>query len=420
MSSPASDLGDLLGNKVTAIFSNYTLVCPRCGREYEPTPHKFNCDKCGELLDALLDLSSVRFDLSEVRKRVSIGVWAFREVLPRVTHVVTLREGNTPLIKLENTVQGRVYVKYEGLNPTGSFKDRGMTVGVSIAKSIGAKYIIVASTGNTAASAAAYSARGGLTCLVVVPRGGIAKGKLAQAILYGAKVVEVEGTFDRALSLVLDTLRRLGKESLVYLLNSINVWRLEGQKTIAYEIFLEIGTPDYVIVPVGNAGNIYAIWKGFVELRELGLIDRIPKMIGVQAEGAAPIAHAWQRGLDKPLFTDSPRTIASAIRIGRPVNWYRAWRAVKNSGGTFLTVTDDEILQAQKLLGKEGIAVEPASATTLAAYIKLIEEGTIRKDEVAVLIATGHGLKDPDVILSLEAERYVASAPEDILKILLT
>ncbi len=366
----------------------------------------------------MLDTSAVQFNLHEVKARINSGVWAFRELLPRVSHIVTLREGNTPLIKLENTVRGKVYVKYEGLNPTGSFKDRGMTVGVSIAKSIGAKYIIVASTGNTAASAAAYSARGGLTCLVVVPRGGIAKGKLAQAILYGAKIVEVEGTFDRALALVLDTLRRLGKGNLVYLLNSVNVWRLEGQKTIAYEIFLEIGVPDYVIVPVGNAGNIYAIWKGFVELRELGLTDKIPKMIGVQAEGAAPLAHAWQRGLDRPLFTDSPKTVASAIRIGRPVNWYRAWRAVKNSGGMFLTVTDEEIIHAQRLLGKEGIAVEPASATTLAAYVKLTENRIIDKDEISVLIATGHGLKDPDIILNLNPERYVATTPEDILKIL--
>ncbi len=418
MSRRSCTSGDLSGNKIASIFRRYTLVCPRCGREYEPTPFRFCCEHCGELLDAVLDLSRVSIDLEHIRRNRNVGVWAFRDVLPQVSHVVSLREGNTPLLKLENVVDGKVYVKYEGLNPTGSFKDRGMTVGVSIAKSIGARYIIVASTGNTAASAAAYSSRGGLSCLVVVPHGGIAKGKLAQAVLYGAKVVEVEGNFDRALSLVLDTLKKVGKDNLVYLLNSVNVWRLEGQKTTAYEIFLDIGVPDYVIVPVGNAGNIYAIWKGFMELRELGLIDKMPRMIGVQAEGAAPIAYAWQKGLSEPLFTDNPRTVASAIRIGRPVNWYRAWRAVVRSGGMFLTVSDEEIIEAQKLLGKEGIAVEPASATTLAAYVKLRESGVLERDDVVVLIATGHGLKDPDIILTLNAERYRVSEPEDLLKLL--
>ncbi len=366
----------------------------------------------------MLDVENVDFRIDEARLNRWIGVWAFRKLLPQVTEIVTLREGNTPLIKLLR-IPGNVYVKFEGANPTGSFKDRGMTVGVSIAKSIGAKYIIVASTGNTAASAAAYAARGGLTCLIVIPRGGIARGKLAQAILHGAKIVEVSGTFDNALSLVLDTLSKVGRREIVYPLNSINVWRLEGQKTIAYEIFLDVGVPDYVIVPVGNAGNIYAIWKGFEELRRLGLIDKIPKMIGVQAEGASPIAKAWQLGLKEPLFTSSPRTVASAIRIGRPVNWYRAWRAVEKSGGLFLTVTDDEILQAQKMLGKEGIGVEPASAASLAGYLKLVNDGVIDRSDLCVLIATGHGLKDPDIILSLSYESLSISSPDELAKLIL-
>jgi len=339
--------------------------------------------------------------------------------LPKVTDIVTLREGNTPLLRL-NRVDGRAYVKFEGANPTGSFKDRGMTIGVSIARSIGSRYVIVASTGNTAASVAAYAARGGLTCLVVIPRGGIARGKLAQAILHGAMVVEVEGNFDKALSLVLDTLNRIGQRNIMYPLNSINVWRLEGQKTTAFEIFLDIGVPDYVIVPVGNAGNIYAIWKGFKELRELGIIDKLPRMIGVQAEGASPIARAWRLGLDKPLFMDSPSTVASAIRIGRPVNWFRAWRAVKESGGTFVTVSDDEILHAQRMLGREGIGVEPASAASLAGYVKLLDEGYLRRDDTCVLIATGHGLKDPDTILKLSYESVLVKDAMEIVNLVLS
>jgi len=394
-------------------------VCPRCGREYEIDPYRFRCDKCGELLDAELLLENVHIDLERIKRERWIGVWAFREFLPKVADIVTLREGNTPLLKLLK-VNGNAYVKFEGANPTGSFKDRGMTVGVSIAKSIGARYIIVASTGNTAASAAAYAARGGLTCLIVIPRGGIARGKLAQAVLHGAKIVEVSGTFDNALSLVLESLSKIGKRGLVYPLNSINVWRLEGQKTIAYEIFLDVGVPDYVIVPVGNAGNIYAIWKGFEELRRLGLIDHVPKMIGVQAEGASPIAKAWQLGLKEPLFTSSPKTVASAIRIGKPVNWYRAWRAVEKSGGMFITVTDEEILQAQRLLGREGIGVEPASAASLAGYLKLLQEGIIDRKDLCVLIATGHGLKDPDIILNLSYESIQVSSPEELVRIMLS
>jgi len=395
------------------------LRCPRCGREYEPDPYKFKCDVCGELLDAILDLSEVELDLAKIREERWIGVWAFRPLLPKVREIVTLREGNTPLLKL-NRIPGKVYVKFEGANPTGSFKDRGMTIGVSIAKSIGSKYVIVASTGNTAASVAAYAARGGLTCLVVVPRGGIARGKLAQAILHGAKVLEVEGNFDKALSIVLETLSKIGKRELLYPLNSINVWRLEGQKTAAYEIYLDIGVPDYVIVPVGNAGNIYAIWKGFEELKSLGLIDRVPKMIGVQAEGASPIAKAWKMGLEEPLFTNSPNTIASAIRIGKPVNWYRAWRAVKYSGGTFITVTDEEIINAQKMLGLEGIGVEPASAASLAGYLKLLDEGTIGRDDTCVLIATGHGLKDPDTILRLSYSPTILNTVSELVNLVIS
>lgn len=386
------NIGESFGNRLD-IFKHYTLICPKCEISYKPDPYLFTCTKCGELLDAILNTREVNYKIHSCK-----GIWKFKELLPRVSEVITLCEGNTPLIKLVHSIGKNTYVKFEGLNPTGSFKDRGMTVGVSIAKSIGSKFVIVASTGNTAASAAAYCARAGIKCIVVLPKGGVAKGKLAQAILHDAIIFEVEGSFDKALEYVITEITNEKFRGSIYPLNSFNVWRLEGQKTIAFEIFEEIGVPDNVIVPVGNAGNIYAIWKGFKELKDLGIIDKIPRMIGVQAEGAAPLANAWKLGLNKPIFIDKPNTIASAIRIGKPVNWFRAWRAVKYSNGLFVTVNDQEILNAQKKLAKEGLAVEPASASTLAGFEKLIQEKIIDKDEKTVLIATGHGLKDPDVI----------------------
>jgi len=289
-------------------------------------------------------------------------------------------------------------VKNEGENPTGSFKDRGMTVGVSRALELGARGVICASTGNTSASLAAYSARAGLDCLVVVPAGKIALGKLAQAMMYGAKVVAVNGNFDDALSLVMDACTKLG----LYLLNSVNAYRLEGQKTIGFELIEQRGwrLPDWIVLPVGNAGNISAIWKGVKELRRLGIIDEAPRMAGVQAEGAAPIANAVKQGwLEEEIieFVDKPETIATAIRIGRPVNWKKALRAIRESKGTAVAVSDSEIVEAQKLLARlEGVFVEPASAASIAGLRRLLEEGIIDRDESVVCITTGHGLKDPE------------------------
>lgn len=348
--------------------------------------------------------SITNFDMRTARMR-RFGVWRYRELLPLNDKVtpVTLNEGGTPLIPLTRSIDGtfRVYVKFEGSNPTGSFKDRGMTVGVTIAKNIGVEGVIVASTGNTAASAAAYAARAGLKCIVVLPRGAVAKGKVAQALLHGAEIREVDGVFDDALEDVFTEVVMNGKRKL-YPLNSYNPWRLEGQKTIAFEIIDELGSvPDTVIVPVGNAGNISAIWKGFKELYSYGLIDRLPRMIGVQAAGSAPLAITWESKVDKLHAIENPQTIASAIRIGKPVNWLKALRAVKESNGTFVKVTDDEILSAMRMLAVlEGIGVEPASAASFAGFIKLANRGLIDKDEVVVLIATGHALKDPDTILS--------------------
>jgi threonine synthase len=278
--------------------------------------------------------SKTSFDW-EVARRRRFGVWRYRELLPLRDDIepVTMYEGGTPLIKMGRTVNGNVYVKFEGANPTGSFKDRGMTIGVTIAKYLGVRGVIVASTGNTAASAAAYAARAGLECVVVLPEGKVAKGKLAQALLHGAKVVEVEGVFDQAIEHVLTEVVLKGRRDL-YPLNSYNPWRLEGQKTIAFEIVDELGeAPDIVIVPVGNAGNISAIWKGFKEMYMHGLVKKLPRMIGVQAEGAAPLVKTWQLRSSKLIAVENPTTVASAIRIGKPVNWLKALKAVEESKG---------------------------------------------------------------------------------------
>jgi len=373
------------------------------------------CPRCGELLDTLVDTGKAHIRWGELRGR---GVWRYRDLLPGLNHVVTMGEGSTPLIRLRE--YPNAYVKFEGANPTGSFKDRGMTVGTSLAVSLGVRGVVVASTGNTAASAAAYSARAGLECVVVLPKGNVARGKLAQSVLHGARIVEVPGTFDNALEYVLDTVLSDGAVNDInyYPLNSINPWRLEGQKTIAFEIIEEIGVPDFVFVPVGNGGNIYAIWKGFRELLELGVIDRVPRMIGVQAEGAAPMVRYW-RGLGEARI-DNPRTVASAIRIGKPVNWFRAYRAVKYSNGLFLEVSDEEIIRAQGMLGREGVGVEPASAASLAGYLRALKEGIVDVNDRVVLIATGHALKDPDILVRDNVQSITISSLEELRRLLKT
>jgi threonine synthase len=296
-------------------------------------------------------------------------------------------------------------VKNEGQNPTGSFKDRGMTVGVTRAWDRGTRVVLCASTGNTAASLAAYAARAGLRCVVVIPAGKIAQGKLAQAVAYGAEVVQVQANFDTALQLVL---RVAASRPEVYLLNSINPYRGEGQKTLAYELYEELPTPpDIVVVPVGNAGNISAIWKGFRELRTLGFLRRLPRLLGVQAQGAAPIAEAFMRGSNAIQGVAEPQTIATAIRIGAPVSWRKALRALRESDGHAVTVSDKAIGQAQEeLAGTEGLFVEPASAATLAGLRVAVRHGWVPKRARVVCVATGHGLKDPEAVA-----RYVERVP---------
>lgn len=351
-------------------------------------------------------------------------MWAYRDALPVPdgAEPVSLGEGGTPLINAikiaERAGLKELYVKYEGTNPTGSFKDRGMTVGVTIAKLVGAEAIVVASTGNTSSSAAAYAARAGIKSIVILPKGKVAKGKLSQSILHGSFIIEVEGSFDDALKAVMKIAKETGK---VYPLNSFNPWRLEGQKTIAYEIVAQLQrVPDAIVVPVGNAGNISAIWKGFKELKEWGIISKLPRMYGAQAKGAAPIARMFEYGQRDFSPVNNPETIATAIRIGNPVNWPKAVRAVRESGGTVISVTDEEIMKAQEDLARlEGIGVEPASAASIAALRRLRELGHLRESDITVAIATGHALKDPDAASSRQVPKYSVKNHEDAVKAIL-
>ncbi|MBO5436001.1 threonine synthase [bacterium] len=315
----------------------------------------------------------------------------FREYLPvsDTTPVVTLNEGNTPLIKAENLakkigVDAEIYLKFEGCNPTGSFKDRGMTMAVTKAKEAGSGAIICASTGNTSASAAAYGAKAGLRTFVLIPDGYIALGKLSQAMMYGAEIIAIQGNFDEALELV----RKIADEYPITLVNSVNPYRIEGQKTGAFEIINALGqAPDYHFIPVGNAGNITAYWKGYKEWYNLGKISALPKMMGFEAEGAAAIVKGER--------IMKPETLATAIRIGNPASWKQAEAARDESNGMINFVTDDEIVQAYKLLASsEGVLAEPASAASVAGLIKVKDQ--IKEGSKIVCILTGNGLKDPD------------------------
>ncbi len=325
-----------------------------------------------------------------------MGVIArYRDYLPigPSTPEVDLQEGSTPLVPSRNIGRAlglsRLFFKYEGLNPTGSFKDRGMVVAVARALEAGSRVLVCASTGNTSASMAAYAARTGVRAIVVVPSGEIAMNKLSQALMYGAKVVALKGTFDTAL----DAVRDLAKRYPVALMNSVNPDRLQGQKTAAFEIVDVLGdAPDYLLLPVGNAGNITAYWKGFREYQAAGRSTRLPRMVGAQAEGAALIVTGH------PIA--NPRTVASAIRIGNPASWEGATSARDESGGLIAAVTDTEILAAQiRLANTEGLFAEPASAAPLALLFRLVMEGKIEKDSTTVVVLTGSGLKDPDAAL---------------------
>jgi threonine synthase len=341
----------------------------------------------------------------------------YRDFLPvsEKTPVITLQEGNTPLIKAAHTNQilsqdVALYFKFEGLNPTGSFKDRGMTVAISKAVESGAKAVICASTGNTSASATAYAAKADISTIVLIPEGKIAMGKLAQAMIHGAMVLQVDGNFDEALKIVKEV---VAKHPIV-LVNSINPFRIEGQKTAAFEVCDQLGfAPVYHALPVGNAGNITAYWKGYNEYMKAGKSSSLPKMLGFQAAGAAPIV------LGHPV--ENPETVATAIRIGNPASWKGAVAARDESGGIIDSVTDDEILEAYKLIAaKEGIFCEPASAASLAGVIKLSKQGYFKGGDTIVCTLTGNGLKDPDNAIRLSEPpikvKANIAAVEDVLR----
>ena len=350
---------------------------------------------------------------SKMSSPARIGVIErYREYLPVTdrTPVITLLEGSTPLIRADRLAAKiapnlMIYLKCEGLNPTGSFKDRGMTMAISKAVEEGSKAVMCASTGNTSASAAAYAAKAGIACIVLIPKGNIALGKLSQAMIHGAKVIQVEGNFDDALNLVVEITNKYP----ITLVNSLNPYRIEGQKSGAFEICDVLGgPPDFHAIPVGNAGNITAYWKGYKEYLEHGKINRLPKMIGFQAAGAAPIV------LGHPV--EKPETIATAIRIGNPASWKQAVAARDESGGLIDIVTDEEILEAYKMLAStEGIFCEPASAASVAGVRKKAAQGYFKDPATVVCILTGHGLKDPDCAIKNATQPLVVQPKMDVL-----
>ncbi len=338
----------------------------------------------------------------------------YKKYLPvtEKTPDITLLEGDTPLIKSTNLSKELgldLYFKYDGLNPTGSFKDRGMVMAVAKAVEEGSKAIICASTGNTSASAAAFAARYNLDCYVLIPDGNIAMGKLAQALMYGAKVISIEGNFDDALNIVRD----IAKTEPITLVNSVNPYRLQGQKTAAFEVCDELGkAPDYLAIPVGNAGNISAYWMGFNEYKNDDKINNLPTLLGFQAEGAAPIV--------KNEVVKDPQTIATAIKIGNPASWDKAVNALKESNGQINAISDEKILEAYKMLAsREGIFAEPASCITLAGVLNLKEKGVFKGGETVVCVLTGNGLKDPTTSLSqIPTPQKIKATKENVMKLI--
>ena len=378
--------------------------CLACGSEMAETDPATRCHACGGLLELRHRNPAVSgpalralFD----SRLTSSGVWRFQElVLPSATEVVSYPEGNTPLLRREPlatwTGQSDLTLKHEGHNPTGSFKDRGMTVGITQARRIGARAVVCASTGNTSASLAAYGAQAGLPVFVLIPEGKVALGKLAQTVGFGARVLAVRGDFDACLGLIEEGGERLG----LYLLNSVNPFRIEGQKTIVLELLQqrEWSPPDWIVLPGGNLGNTAAFGKALEEARELGLIARLPRLAVVQADGAAPFARSFAKGF-RHRYEVAAETVATAIRIGNPASWDRAVRAIRLTDGVVLSVSDSEILAAKTRIDRAGVGCEPASAAGLAGLRRLLSDGTVSPDQSVVVVLTGHMLKDPEILL---------------------
>jgi len=392
-----------------------------CGSEFGIAERIYLCKKCGGPLEIETPLPSAS-EASELktrwRERVGSldprdrsGVWRFRELLPfdDAASVITLGEGSTPLYDAPRCAQysglNALSLKHQGCNPTGSFKDTGMTTCVTQALYLGARTVVCASTGNTAASLGAYAARAGLQCAILLPRGQITASKLAQSMDYGSMVCEIDGDFDDCMRLI----QEITDDQTIYLANSINPFRIEGQKTVAYELMDQCGwqPPDHVVVPGGNMGNSSALGKGFEELHQMGLLRRLPKLSVVQAEGSAPLARLFaelklESGSEGSAIPEelvpvkSPQTFATAIKIGSPVSWKKALRSVIRSRGQIISVSEQEIADAKAMIGRDGIGCEPASATTVAGIRKLVAAGVIAPTESVVAVLTGHLLKDPD------------------------
>lgn len=392
----------------------YQLKCIVCGAEFSPKEIRYSCD-CGGLLDvehqlASLEVSRELFDVRLAERwghhplnlLTASGVWRYRELILPLDEgqIVSRPEGNTNLYQSPRLSKwvgvDNLYLKHEGENPTGSFKDRGMTVGVTQAKLLGCGAVACASTGNTAASMAAYATLAGLSAIIFIPEGEVALGKLSQALAYGARTLQVKGDFDVAMRLVRQVCDELG----IYLLNSLNPFRIEGQKSIVFETIQQLGwqTPDWIVLPAGNLGNTSAFGKVLWELAELELIEQMPRLAAIQASGANPFYRSFVGGFRRRERVEA-RTLATAIRIGDPVSYPRAVRALRWTKGLVAEVTDEEIMDAKACVDSAGIGCEPASAAAAAGTKRLVEEGTIKRGDTVVAVLTGHHLKDPQATL---------------------
>ena len=408
---------------------NYRFRCIACGDLTDAASQDFRCCQCGDLLEITYPTwKESKPDAAELKtawqkRRLSSspvdlsGVWRYRDVLPALDdeqQVITLREGNTPLYELPRCARitgvPHLFAKHQGMNPTGSFKDAGMTVAATFARRAGFRWVACASTGNTSASMAAYAARGGMRGLVLVPEGKISWSKLSQALDYGAVTCQLRTDFDGCLKLLQDLVRKAP----VYQLNSINPFRLEGQKTLSIELLeqLDWQVPDHIIVPGGNLGNSSAIGKALLEMRELELISRLPKLSVIQAEGANALVRTLREAGGKRLISVPPETRATAIRIGNPASWKKAAHVLEATGGACEQVTELEIAQAKAEIGAEGIGCEPASAVTLAGLKKLVKQGFVKTDETVVLVLTGNLLKDPDFTIDFHRGEMFSGGPE--------